>query len=200
MYVFVSPDGIEEVQWKQAFSSELLVLPRWPAIVPEEAVMVWFRDDCVHLLDSIRYVRQQMNIPVVVISFTPTVEASMPCFEAGAAGYCHALAVPDMLVHVAESILAGGIWIGQDLMQQMVQKMMPAQAKSPEALAASDKLLVLTPKEKQVALLVAEGMSNKEVARVLDITDRTVKAHLSSVFEKLQVRDRLHLTLFIQHG
>jgi DNA-binding NarL/FixJ family response regulator len=200
MYVFVSPDGVTEQQWRTAFATDLLVLPRWPAIIPDEAKMVWFRDDCVHLLDSIRYVRQQMSVPVVVMSYTPTVEASMPCFEAGAAGYCHAVAVPEMLVHVAESILAGGIWIGQDLMQQMVQKMMPTQPKSPEVLAASEKLSVLTPKEKQVALLVADGMSNKEVARVLEITDRTVKAHLSSVFDKLQVRDRLHLTLLIQHG
>jgi len=141
-----------------------------------------------------------MSLPVVVISYTPTVEASMPCFEAGAAGYCHALAVPEMLGHVADSILAGGIWIGQDLMQQMVQKMMPSQPKSPETLALSSSLSALTPKEKQVALLVADGMSNKEVARMLDITDRTVKAHLSSVFAKLGVRDRIHLALLVQHG
>jgi len=58
-------------------------------------------------------------------------------------------------------------------------------------------LAELTPRENAVAKAVAAGQSNKEVARQLDITERTVKAHLSAVFTKLGVRDRLHLVLAI---
>ena len=54
---------------------------------------------------------------------------------------------------------------------------------------------LLSAREKDVARAVAAGKSNKEVAKELDITERTVKAHLSAVFEKLHVRDRLQLVL-----
>jgi len=54
---------------------------------------------------------------------------------------------------------------------------------------------VLTPRERDVAIEVAHGATNKEVAQRLNITERTVKAHLGAVFEKLGVRDRLQLVL-----
>ena len=64
-----------------------------------------------------------------------------------------------------------------------------------------DKLLAkLSPRERDVALQVAGGASNKVVARHLDITERTVKAHLTSIFEKLDVRDRLQLVIALRRG
>jgi hypothetical protein len=49
----------------------------------------------------------------------------------------------------------------------------------------------------EVARLIAGGASNKEVARALDIAERTVKAHAGAIFEKLGARDRLHLALIM---
>jgi len=56
----------------------------------------------------------------------------------------------------------------------------------------------LTEREREVALAVSRGASNKEVARQLGITERTVKAHVSIIFTKLAVQDRLHLALRIR--
>lgn len=56
---------------------------------------------------------------------------------------------------------------------------------------------LLSERELQAAKLVAGGASNKEIADQLAITERTVKAHLSAIFEKLGVRDRLQLSLRI---
>ena len=53
----------------------------------------------------------------------------------------------------------------------------------------------LTARELMVARLVAQGESNREIAEALEITERTVKAHLTAIFEKLQVRDRVQLAL-----
>ena len=58
-------------------------------------------------------------------------------------------------------------------------------------------LQALTAREQQVALAVAGGASNKEVARTLNITERTIKAHVSAIFQKLGARDRLHLSLIM---
>jgi two-component system, NarL family, nitrate/nitrite response regulator NarL len=56
----------------------------------------------------------------------------------------------------------------------------------------------LTKREREVALEAAKGNSNKEIARTLSISERTVKAHLIFVFDTLKVRDRLHLALVLQ--
>lgn len=72
-----------------------------------------------------------------------------------------------------------------------------AALKAPRQTPPQNPLAELTPRENAVAKAVAAGQSNKEVARQLDITERTVKAHLSAVFTKLGVRDRLHLVLAI---
>ena len=55
----------------------------------------------------------------------------------------------------------------------------------------------LTRREQTVASAIASGASNKEIARRLKITERTVKAHVSAVLDKLQVRDRLQISLRI---
>lgn len=58
-------------------------------------------------------------------------------------------------------------------------------------------MATLTRREQEVASAVANGSSNKEIARQLGITERTVKAHTGSVFQKLNARDRLHLALMV---
>jgi DNA-binding NarL/FixJ family response regulator len=99
---------------------------------------------------------------------------------------------------VADVVLQGGLWIGESLMQRLLQGTaripMPAPVGAP-----SDWAALLTEREREVALAVAEGASNKEVARRLSITERTVKAHAGAIFEKLGVRDRLQLSLVV-HG
>ena len=64
--------------------------------------------------------------------------------------------------------------------------------------AMSDLLANLTRREYEIATLVGNGESNKQIARRLDITERTVKAHLTEVFRKLDVADRLKLALIVK--
>ena len=68
-------------------------------------------------------------------------------------------------------------------------------------LAVSDKQMArLTPRELMVAKQLMLGASNAEIATALSITGRTVKAHVSSMFRKLGVKDRVHLALWLnQH-
>ena len=139
---------------------------------------------------------------LVGLTLNPTGPEAMSAFEMGARGYCHALAVPDMLRQVALVVANGGLWVGADLMARAVgavAKATAAPAPSPDPDPTSP-LDELTPRERDVALQVAEGASNKEVARRLDITARTVKAHMSAIFEKLGVRDRLQLVLLLRRS
>ena len=89
-------------------------------------------------------------------------------------------------------VQVGGLWLGADLMRQLVfatAGILKRDTQVPPVLA------VLSQRERDVAEAVAAGKNNKEIARDLNITERTVKAHLSAVFDKLKVRDRLHLVL-----
>ena len=62
------------------------------------------------------------------------------------------------------------------------------------------KLESLTKREREIANLVAQGQSNLEIAANLDIAERTVKAHLSSIYEKTKTGSRLNLALLINRG
>jgi DNA-binding NarL/FixJ family response regulator len=148
------------------------------------------------VLDAIR--KRLGDVPIVVLSDQPTDEEALSCFAAGARGYCNTHATAELLRRVADVVLQGGLWIGESLMQRLLQGTaripMPAPVGAPADWAA-----LLTEREREVALAVAEGASNKEVARRLSITERTIKAHTGAIFEKLGVRDRLQLSLVV-HG
>jgi DNA-binding NarL/FixJ family response regulator len=129
---------------------------------------------------------------IVVLSNMPGDDEGLAVLEAGAMGYTNALAVPDVLQQVAAVVENGGLWVGPNLMQRLIAGMATRSTRINGA-----HLDKLSAREKEVALAVAGGSSNKEIARRLEISERTVKAHLSAAFERLGVRDRLQLSLLI---
>jgi DNA-binding NarL/FixJ family response regulator len=132
------------------------------------------------------------NVPVVVLSNVPEDEQGLAALAAGASGYCSALTLPAVLHQVASVVAHGGTWVGPRLMQRLMQGL--ATRGNETAEPALDKL---SQRERQVAEAVSRGSTNKEIARVMGITERTVKAHLSAAFEKLGVRDRMQLSLLV---
>jgi two-component system nitrate/nitrite response regulator NarL len=142
-----------------------------------------------------RLVASLPRCPVVVVSPTPSEGEGLLALQGGARGYCNLHSVPDLFADVAQAVQHGGLWVGADLMTRIMAAtrsvLPPAKAALPSTLSA---------REIEVARAVAEGHSNKEVARLLGITERTVKAHLGAVFDKLGVRDRLHLVLRLSEG
>lgn len=129
---------------------------------------------------------------IVVLSNLPGDEEGLAVLEAGAAGYTSALAIPDVLRQIATVVENGGLWVGPSLLQRLIAGMAAHSTQ-----INSNHLDKLSAREKEVALAVAGGASNKEIARNLDISERTVKAHLTAAFERLGVRDRLQLSLLI---
>jgi len=138
-------------------------------------------------------VKSAPECPVIVLSNVPSDEEGLAVLEAGAAGYTSAIAIPDVLHQIETVIENGGLWVGPNLLQRLLVAI-GGRGMRPQA---NSKLEQLSPREREVALAVAAGATNKEVARQLDITERTVKAHLSEVFEILKVRDRLQLSILL---
>lgn len=153
----------------------------------EDNRLKWLAAIVRHLLD------QYPMAKVVVLSNQPNQTESLDAIRLGAFGYCHAYADVDTLQEIRSVIMRGGIWIGQEVLQRLIQETIKVVGNSKAQVDAI--LEKVTNREKQVALQVAKGLSNKEIARKLKITERTVKAHLAKVFETLAVKDRLQLAL-----
>jgi len=93
----------------------------------------------------------------------------------------------------------GGVWVTRSLVPRLVAELRRySQASRPAAQnKPDDKLKSLTPREKDIVSLIVSGASNKEIGEALDISERTVKGHLSNVFQKLGVSDRLKLVRYL---
>ncbi len=131
--------------------------------------------------------------PVIVLSNVPSDDQGLAVLEAGASGYTGALAVADVLRQIETVVENGGLWVGPELLQRLLL----ALGKRGAQAQAAGQLDRLSPREREVTLAVAAGATNKEIAQRLDITERTVKAHLHHVFEILKVRDRLQLSILV---
>lgn len=145
-------------------------------------------------------VRRLPQCTVVVLSPVPYDAEGLRAINAGAKGYCHLLAVPELLREVAQVVQHGGLWLGPELVQRLMAATRDLLARSPNAAVPKADVSLLSERELQVARAVTEGKSNKEVADLLHISERTVKAHLGAVFEKLGVRDRVQLVLHLSHS
>lgn len=160
-----------------------------------DASVVWLhvageQADVAARVRSVRLVAS--SVPIVVLSNVPEDEQGLAALAAGASGYCSALTLPAVLRQVAGVVEHGGVWVGPQLMQRLMQGL-AVRGGDAEAPA----LDTLSQRERQVAVAAARGATNKEIARAMSITERTVKAHLSAAYEKLGVRDRMQLALIV---
>jgi len=137
-------------------------------------------------------------IPIVCMVPFPKDEEAFALLARGARGYCHVAAAASQLRLVANTVSNGGFWLPTTLMRRVMQSAggLVAQSVGSRSLSLED----LTKRETQVAQAVADGCSNREIAERLNISERTVKARLTSVFQKLDVRDRVQLALLMRGG
>jgi two-component system nitrate/nitrite response regulator NarL len=153
-------------------------------------------DEAVSYLD--RIVRSDDSVPVVCMVPFPKDEEAFALLARGARGYCHVAAAPAQLRLVATTVKNGGFWLPSSLMRRVMTSAGGLLARVSSRSGVS--LDQLTKRERQVAQAVTEGLSNREIATRLSISERTVKARLTSVFQKLDVRDRVQLALLLRGG
>ena len=191
-HIFLTNPSVVSPRWKQAFPAAEIVFGEDDLHRDLSGTIVWIVDGNQQIATQTAMYAKR-GAKVVVLSVVDTPLAAKIAIEAGAQGYVHYLAVASLLEQVAQVVTLGGLWIGEDLMRQL----MVAAVQALPIKATPADLSLLTAREKAVAEAVTEGKSNKEIARYFDIGERTVKAHLSSIFEKLKVRDRLQLVLLM---
>jgi two-component system nitrate/nitrite response regulator NarL len=135
---------------------------------------------------------------IVLKGTTETPVDEMLLLKAGVHGFCDVEIVPDLLIKAAHAVCHGEIWVPRQLITQLIGDLARENSSDARKFSRSgaESVAHLTPRELQVAKMVHLGGNNKVIARELDISERTVKAHLSAVFRKLNIENRLHLALF----
>lgn len=198
IHCFVDRDAQALPSWHDAFPQARVVRRQdVQGSVADGAGILWCRcrpqESLAAILGELTISPSQI---VVVLADEPGDAIIAEACALGASGCCNTYAAPEVLRQVALVVENGGLWIGQSLLQRLVGSTSRALAVRPESKVDTWSAL-LSERESQVAKLVAGGASNKEIADQLSITERTVKAHLSAIFEKLGLRDRLQLSLRI---
>ncbi|MFW1677894.1 response regulator transcription factor [Pontibacter sp. JAM-7] len=128
----------------------------------------------------------------------PDDDRGMQCLQDGFSGYTNTFVTPVIQQQIISTVSRDEIWAGPEVLQKLVQKLLhrPAVLNSYTP-APDERLKDLSEREQDVLSELSKGMSNKEIARTLDITERTVKAHLSSIFSKTGMSDRVSLVLLL---
>jgi DNA-binding NarL/FixJ family response regulator len=140
---------------------------------------------------------------IVLTSFSDR-DHVVPALRAGAVGYFLKDVDPDPLAEAIRGAYRGNIQLHPEVAAHLMEGGL--QSPSPSNDAASPKAEGsiahgLTSREKEVLVLIAQGMSNKEIAAVLTITEKTVKTHVSNILSKLGMADRTQAALYaVKHG
>jgi DNA-binding NarL/FixJ family response regulator len=113
----------------------------------------------------------------------------------GARGYFNEALPLDKLNEALQLILHGEVWVERYVISGLIDELTHTPSISDEQKQALDSL---SPKELEVSKLVSHGATNKLIAKQLNITERTVKAHLTAIFHKMGLKDRLALAIFFR--
>ena len=123
-------------------------------------------------------------------------------FKAGAHGFCKENISDVLLNRAVQMVCEGEYWIQRKLIATMINDLAREMNESHNTAMRDENTVIdaLTPRELEVAKMVRLGGNNKMIARELDISERTVKAHLSAIFRKLEIQNRLHLALYFNES
>lgn len=146
---------------------------------------------------------------VIVMTTEYSEDEEVALLRCGVQGCCRR-GIDAQSLHEVLTATKNGVWVTSSLLPRLVTELRryaqqaaaaalaPAPAAAEPDTVAPEKLATLTRRERDIVNLLADGATNKQVAQELDISERTVKGHLSNVFMKLGVSDRLNLVLYLK--
>ncbi len=205
--IIVSPNKERIFSWKlglNGFIRTSLITDRldilWDDIVRIEPDVLLLDMDLLGLnsLNDIATLRKLCTkTSVVILSGAISEVMEWELLKAGIRGRCSYDIGSELLKQVVMAVQQGELWIRRTLTSRLVTELGGITSKNKAFQASRDLLTKLTPREYEIALHVGNGQNNKQIAQSCAITDRTVKAHLSEVFHKLGITDRINLALII---
>lgn len=136
--------------------------------------------------------RNSLLTRVLFLTMYDDEEYVMECMEAGASGYLLKDAPSHQLIAAVHDIYRGGKYVSAPLLGKMVDIYQSQRMDS----SGQGRAARLTPRERQILKLLAEGKSAKEVANVLDLSVRTVESHRFNLMRKIGVHNKVELLTY----
>jgi DNA-binding NarL/FixJ family response regulator len=141
-------------------------------------------------IEATRRIKEaQPEVAVVILTSFSDRERILDALDAGAVGYLLKDAESDELARSIRAAARGDAPLDPKAARELLR-----------ARAPGSPLDLLSPREREVLVMVAEGLPNKVIARRLSISEKTVKAHLTSVFRQIGVTDRTQAALWAQRN
>ena len=135
------------------------------------------------------------SMPVRTILLTAAIETTqiVEALQLGARGIVLKHSATELLMKSIRTVMAGQYWVGRETVSDLVESLrglIPAAKKAPK------KTFGLTPREMEIVGAIVAGLTNKDIAQKFSLSEQTVKHHLTNIFDKTGVSNRLELALF----
>lgn len=177
-------DGVEAVALARRLKPDVLLLdlamPRMPGLAALRAIAAG-----------------SMPVRTILVTGSMTRTDVLTALYHGARGIVMKDAAPDLLFKSIHAVMNGQFWIGREAISDLVTALRESRPATPPQ--SSLRPFNLTPRELEILRAIADGHANKEIASRLGITEPTVKHHLTNIFDKVGVSNRLELALFAMH-
>jgi len=131
------------------------------------------------------------KVACIMLTVSEADDDVIAAMEAGARGYVPKGVGADELLSVVRLVAAGDVYVSPGLAGRLLARLRQREQK----MAAEAALDVLTEREEQILRLVADGLSNKEIGRRLDLQEKTIKHYMTGILQKLNVRNRVEAAL-----
>lgn len=146
---------------------------------------------CDNFYGLLRLKQSFPDIPIAIISASETLDVISQSMEFGAQAYIPKTTATSELIKALEFTLAGHKWLPEGIEEQL-------ESVDTNTVEVAHQVRELTPKQFQVLKHVKQGMMNKDIAETLCVTEATVKAHIGTLFKRLNVRSRAQIIVAVE--
>lgn len=164
--------------------------------MPDVAVIYLAGDERVEIISDLLEILPDLRIVVTVAS--GDLELQARALELGAVGIVHEEQSSGLLIEAIKQTYSGETWLNQVLLNKLLQRKKSADkadGKRGSKIDPDSGIETLTSRELEVLTLIGAGLKNKQIAQQLLISEPTVRSHLSAIFGKFGVDDRLNLVI-----
>jgi len=146
-----------------------------------------FKEDFIEFFSYL--IKAYPDVKLMTVSSKPDIFHGIEYLKDGVKGYGNSFMNPVHLQQAIDVICAGNIWIYPELATYMIQQ-------TPVSSNRVDLLMDMDSRDKEIINFVCKGMRNKEIAKILSLSEISVKKLLSSIYQKLHIKDRVEMIAF----